>query len=61
MTDIFNFEAENIETQWEIDPRTVQRLWPVIDVYGRVARALRAQELQDGGIGRLRAGNGSAA
>ncbi len=26
---------------WSIDPGTVLRLWPVIDVYGRIARAHR--------------------
>ncbi|MFN0025999.1 MAG: hypothetical protein ACKV2O_02270 [Acidimicrobiales bacterium] len=30
------------EPDWSIDPRTVLRLWPVIDVYGRIARAHRS-------------------
>ncbi len=30
------------EPDWSIDPGTVLRLWPVIDVYGRIARAYRS-------------------
>ena len=28
---------------WTITPRTVQRLWPLIDVYGRIERARRGE------------------
>jgi len=33
---------------WTITPRTVQRLWPLIDVYGRIERAQRAEAAADG-------------
>ena len=33
---------------WTIAPRTVQRLWPLIDVYGRIERAQRAEVTADG-------------
>ncbi len=36
-------EIQHIDTAWQIDPATVQRLWPVIDVYGRINRALAAR------------------
>ena len=32
-------EHSAIVTEWDIAPETVQRLWPVIDVYGRISRA----------------------
>lgn len=35
-------QIDHIEAAWHIDPATVQRLWPVIDVYGRITRALLA-------------------
>lgn len=53
-------EISNIEAAWDIDPATIARLWPVIDVYGRISRALRAQGTVVALEGRL-AGNGSAA
>jgi hypothetical protein len=32
-------EHSAIATEWDIAPETVQRLWPLIDVYGRIRRA----------------------
>ena len=54
-------ETENSDTNWALDPRTMQRLWPVIDVHGRINRALRAQAGRSFEIGSDLAGNGSAA
>lgn len=31
------------DTWGGVDPQTLQRLWPVIDVYGRIVRALAEQ------------------
>jgi hypothetical protein len=41
------------QPDWSIDPGTVLRLWPVIDVYGRIARAHRT-------VGTLAAHTGAA-
>ncbi|MCC6435632.1 MAG: hypothetical protein IT196_11425 [Acidimicrobiales bacterium] len=47
-------QIDHIEAAWHIDPVTVQRLWPVIDVYGRIARALLADAAPvDTGVARL--------
>lgn len=35
-------DVDKTKTEWAIDPAMVMRLWPVIDVYGRIARAQRA-------------------
>lgn len=37
-------EPMPIPVRIEVDPATVRRLWPVIDVYGRIARALSERE-----------------
>jgi len=54
-------ERMNIATHWEIAPRTVQRVWPLIDVYGRVERALRSQGARVVPNLSVLSGNGSAA
>jgi hypothetical protein len=53
-------EIEGAEPTWKVDPQQVQRLWPVIDVYGRVTRALAAQQARTRAV-EEHAGNGSAA
>ena len=35
-------DVDKTKTEWAIDPAMVMRLWPVIDVYGRIAQAQRA-------------------
>ena len=35
-------DVDKTKTEWAIDPAMVMRLWPVIDVYGRIARAQSA-------------------
>ncbi|MEZ5235230.1 MAG: hypothetical protein AB7W59_18780 [Acidimicrobiia bacterium] len=54
-------QLEHIDAAWHIDPATVRRLWPVIDVYGRITRALAGSDQDlDTQLERL-SGRGSAA
>lgn len=50
-----------IDRNVQVDPATLQRLWPVVDVYGRIERALRAQGGNAGDLARVVAADGSAA